>query len=145
MSSVAGTKLDVDVSDASPRAVVRDAADIEGRVLDTIVVHAPDDRSISHEGLALLMDHENALMGMIDTIPESEDGTIPGVRLVGIRPGSVVSKLGFENGDRVDAVNGRSVTVAVAVEVYTNLRAMTRLDVDVSRNGTARKIVVRVR
>lgn len=147
VSPVAETKPNVDREEtSSPRAAARDASDVEGRVLDAITVHSPHERSITREGLALLMDHANALMGMIDTRPESPDGAVIGVRLVGIRAGSVVARLGFEDGDRLDAVNGKSLaSAAYALELYANIREATVLDVDVSRGGRPAKVIVHVR
>lgn len=147
VSPVAETKLNVDPEETAPPAAAgRDASDVEGRVLDAITVHSAHERSITRDGLALLMDHANALMGMIDTRPESPDGAVIGIRLVGIRAGSVVARLGFEDGDRLDAVNGKSLaSAAYALELYANVRALTDLDFDVSRRGKPTKVVVHVR
>jgi membrane-associated protease RseP (regulator of RpoE activity) len=38
--------------------------------------------------------------------PEFDNGVLRGVRLSGVGPTSVLARLGFENGDRIESING---------------------------------------
>jgi len=69
-------------------------------------------------------------------VPEQQDGAIVGVRLFGIRPGSLLATLGLQSGDRLESINGLSVaSPEEALEAYARLRTAERLNVRLSRSG----------
>jgi type II secretory pathway component PulC len=69
-------------------------------------------------------------------VPSMKNGKADGFKLYAIRPNSVYAKLGLENGDTLNAINGFALDSAdKALEVYTKLRTATRLEVDITRRG----------
>jgi general secretion pathway protein C len=69
-------------------------------------------------------------------VPAVKDGKPDGFKLYAIRPSSVYAKLGLQNGDTLQSINGFDLTSAdKALEVYTKLREATSLEVDVTRRG----------
>jgi general secretion pathway protein C len=69
-------------------------------------------------------------------VPAVKNGKPDGFKLYAIRPNSVYSKLGLQNGDTLQSINGFELTTAdKALEVYTKLREATALQVDVTRRG----------
>jgi general secretion pathway protein C len=72
----------------------------------------------------------------IRVVPEQRDGQIIGLRLFGIRPGSLLSSLGVQNGDRLETINGFSLaSPEQALTAYARLRTAPRLRVQLSRAG----------
>jgi general secretion pathway protein C len=69
-------------------------------------------------------------------IPETKDGQVVGVRLFGIRPDTLLGSLGIQNGDRLETINGFSMSSPEkALEAYTRLRAADGLNLQVNRRG----------
>jgi general secretion pathway protein C len=79
-------------------------------------------------------------------VPSMEHGKPNGFRLYAIQPSSVYAKLGFTNGDAVQAINGFELTSAErALEVYTKLREATSLQVEITRRGKPMTINYKIR
>jgi general secretion pathway protein C len=79
-------------------------------------------------------------------VPAVKNGKPDGFKLYAIRPSSVYSKLGLQNGDTLQSINGFDLTSAdKALEVYTKLREATSLEVDITRRGKQEKIKYSIR
>jgi general secretion pathway protein C len=88
------------------------------------------DRSLIAKGLA----DPISVMGPVRMVPERKDGKLIGLRLFGIRAGTLPGLLGLQNGDRLESINGFNVaSPEQALEAYARLRAATRLFVRVKR------------
>lgn len=69
-------------------------------------------------------------------VPEQEGGRVVGVRLLGVRPDSLLASLGVENGDRLTAINGFELTTPEKIlEAYARLRTADKLSLSVTRRG----------
>jgi general secretion pathway protein C len=78
-------------------------------------------------------------------VPAFKDGVAEGFKLFSIRPDSLYSKIGIQNGDVVTRINGLDMNdPAKALEVYTKLKDAPRIDVDVDRNGTMMRMTYNV-
>lgn len=66
----------------------------------------------------------------------SRGNKLIGLRLFGIRPGSLLSTLGLQNGDRLETINGLEIaSPQKAVEAYARLSTAKRLSVRIVRLG----------
>jgi general secretion pathway protein C len=84
-----------------------------------------------------VLEEQAELMTQARIVPESEGGKVVGIRLFGVHPGSLLASLGFENGDRLERVNGFNMgSPESALEAYARLRTSDWLFVVVSRKGT---------
>ncbi|HXK20030.1 MAG TPA: hypothetical protein VNG33_19600 [Polyangiaceae bacterium] len=89
------------------------------------------DRSLVNRGLQGPL----SVLGPVRVLPEQRDGKLLGLRLFGIRPGSLLGTLGLQNGDRLESINGFSVaSPAQALEAYAHLREAPRLRVQLERS-----------
>ncbi|HEY4220565.1 MAG TPA: type II secretion system protein GspC, partial [Myxococcota bacterium] len=71
-------------------------------------------------------------------VPAFEGGKTVGFKLFSIRPGSLYSKIGLQNGDVVTAINGYEMTdPAKGLEIYTKLKDAKAVNVDMKRRGKA--------
>lgn len=69
-------------------------------------------------------------------VPWVKNGTANGFKLYSIRPESVFAQLGFTNGDTVQSINGFAMdSAAKSLEIFTELRATTTLEVKLERAG----------
>jgi len=69
-------------------------------------------------------------------VPAVKDGKAAGFKLYAIRPTSFYAKLGLQNGDTLERVNGLDLaTPEKALDVYTKIRDATKLVLDVTRRG----------
>ncbi len=79
-------------------------------------------------------------------VPAVKDGKPDGFKLYAIRPSSVFSKLGLQNGDTLQSINGFDLTSAQnALEAFTKLREATSLEVSITRRGKAEKLSYSIR
>jgi general secretion pathway protein C len=81
----------------------------------------------------------------VRVVPEQQRGTIIGLRLFGIRPGSLLAAIGLKSGDRLESINGFSVgTPQEALEAYARLRTAERLYVRLNRAGTPLELTLNI-
>lgn len=79
-------------------------------------------------------------------VPETKDGRKLGVRLLGVRPGTWLSALGIQNGDRVESINGfECANPEKLLEAYARLRTTDELKVQLTRRGAPTELAVHVR
>lgn len=83
-----------------------------------------------------ILEHQADLMRQARIVPEQKDGKVVGIRLFGIRPDTLLGKLGLQNGDRLEAINGfEMASPEKALEAYAKLRTAESLNVKVTRRG----------
>jgi general secretion pathway protein C len=69
-------------------------------------------------------------------VPAFKDGQAEGFKLFSIRPDSLYSKIGIQNGDVIKRINGFDMnSPEKALEIYSKLKDATRIEIDVDRNG----------
>ncbi len=74
-------------------------------------------------------------------VPAFKDGVAQGFKLFSIRPDSIYSKIGVQNGDVIRRINGFEMnSPEKALEIYSKLKEAGRIDIEIERNGsTVRK------
>lgn len=71
-------------------------------------------------------------------VPAFKDGVAQGFKLFSIRPDSIYSKIGVQNGDVIKRINGFDLnSPEKALEVYSKLKESGRIDIEIERNGAA--------
>jgi len=69
-------------------------------------------------------------------VPAFKDGQAQGFKLFSIRPDSIYTKIGIQNGDVIQKINGYELnSPEKALEVYTKLKEANRIDIEYERNG----------
>jgi general secretion pathway protein C len=70
-------------------------------------------------------------------VPAFKDGVATGFKLFSIRPDSLYTKIGIQNGDIVRRINGFEINSPdKALEVYSKLKESNRIEIEIDRNGT---------
>jgi general secretion pathway protein C len=94
--------------------------------------HYQIERSTVNSALANL----NDLAMQARVVPSFKNGQANGFKLFSIRPDSLYSKIGVQNGDVVQRINGFDMNSPdKALEAYTKLRSAPSLDLQIERNG----------
>jgi general secretion pathway protein C len=98
--------------------------------------HVEAERHLDRALVEQAVSNSLPLMRTIRVVPEQRAGQIIGLRLFGIRPGSLLNTLGLQNGDRLETINGFSLaSPEQALQAYARLRSATRLSVRLDRAG----------
>lgn len=109
--------------------VPADIADKIKKVSDT-EFHV--DRSVVDK----ILEDQAQLMRSARIVPEQKNGKVVGIRLFGVRPDTLLGKLGLQNGDRLESINGfEMASPEKALEAYARLRTSDNLSVKVTRRG----------
>ncbi len=89
---------------------------------------------IEHAFFQRLVSGKVVLATYVRLIPETDDDPPSGVKIYGIRSGSVVGRLGIENGDILLSIAGLPVTSKQdVVTAYESLRDLNDFDVSILR------------
>ncbi len=103
---------------------------------------ATDDADLRDDPIAL-----TELLSDARALPHrGDDGRVDGLRLIGVRGGSLLAELGVENGDVIHAVNGYPLTsTESAMQAYEDLSDATSFRLQLSRRGTPVELEIDVR
>jgi general secretion pathway protein C len=87
----------------------------------------------------------NSIATQARIVPNFQDGKANGFKLFSIRPGSLYSKIGIQNGDVVTRINGYDLSSPdKALEIYNKLKDSKQVTVDVIRRGKPETIDYRI-
>lgn len=79
-------------------------------------------------------------------VPAFKDGVAQGFKLFSIRPDSIYTKIGIQNGDVIKRINGYDLnSPEKALEIYSKLKEASRIDIEVERNGSVVRKTYNVR
>jgi general secretion pathway protein C len=88
-----------------------------------------------------VLERQADLLRSTRIVPELEHGHVVGVRLYGIAPKSMLCAFGFEDGDRLEAINGGDLTSPdKALTAYVGLRTANHVTVRLTRGGRVHKL-----
>lgn len=120
-------------ADRPPPAGTQTALEVE--IGKHIVRNGPNDLTIDRPTVNRILEAQAELM-KARIAPEKDGDRILGMRVTGIKPGSVLAQIGIENGDRLETVNGYEMSdPQKMLEAYARLRIADRLVLRVSRGG----------
>lgn len=78
----------------------------------------------------------NSIAMQARIVPSFKNGEANGFKLFAIRPGSLYSKIGIQNGDIIHKINGFSMSSPdKALEVYQKLKNARSIEVELTRRG----------
>jgi len=117
-------------------------ADIASRIQKVSDTEYNVDRAVVDK----ILENQAELMRSARIVPEQKDGKVVGIRLFGIRPDTLLGTLGFQNGDRLEAINGFNMaSPEKALEAYARLRTASNLNVKINRRGQNTSIDYRIK
>jgi general secretion pathway protein C len=92
--------------------------------------------NISRTMMNKVLDNAGRLIGIAAVRPKMENGESIGMEIRGVRSGTLLTKLGIQNGDILESVNGQSLTSTdAALGAYTTLRTSDKFNLSIRRDG----------
>ena len=96
-----------------------------------------DHYEVSREELNKTLGNLNEVAMQARIVPAFKDGVATGFKLFSIRPDSIYSKIGIQNGDVIRRINGFEINSPdKALEAYTKLKEAGHIEIEVERNGS---------
>lgn len=106
----------------------------------------PQSYEVSRNDLDKALANPSELMMQARLVPAYRDGKSQGFKMFSIRPDSLYSRIGLQNGDVLQRINGLSLdSVERGLEAYQKMRESPRLELDVERNGQPMRLTYSVR
>ncbi len=105
-----------------------------------------DTYEIEKEEINKALSNLNQIAMQARIVPAFKDGVATGFKLFSIRPDSLYSKIGIQNGDVIRRINGFEINSPdKALEVYSKLKEAGRIEIEVDRNGSSVRKTYNVR
>ena len=96
--------------------------------------------------LEQILSNSTSILSDARVLPSISGDRVDGMKLYSIRPGSIYSRLGLQNGDVVERINGSELNnIETGLELFGRLRGTSRIDVDIRRNGSTFRRMYRIR
>jgi general secretion pathway protein C len=100
-----------------------------------------DSYVIAREEVDKQLSNLNYLATQARIVPHFEGGQGSGFKLFAIRPGSLYSKIGIQNGDVIKQINGETINSPdKALEAYARLKSANQIVIDVVRSGVKKTL-----
>ena len=112
-------------------------AGLSGDELDEGIEKVNDTNyNLSRAMLNKVLDNAGRLIGIAAVSPKLEGGQSVGMEIRGIRANTLLTKLGIQNGDVLESVNGQSLTSTdAALGAYTTLRTADKFNLSIRRGS----------
>lgn len=97
--------------------------------------------NLSRSMLNKVLDNAGKIIGIAAVAPKMENGESIGMEIRGIRPDTLLTKIGIQNGDILESINGQSLSNPdAALGAYTTLRTADKFTLSVRRDGRSMMI-----
>jgi len=97
--------------------------------------------NVSRSMLNKVLDNAGKIIGIAAIAPKMEGGQSTGMEIRGIRPGTLLTNLGIQNGDILESVNGQPLSNPdTALGAYTTLRTADKFNLSIRRGGRSMMI-----
>lgn len=88
----------------------------------------------------------NQLMTQIRVVPNFQDGQTNGFKVFAIKPNSIFSKVGLQNGDVIQRINDQEITTPdKAFQAFNVLRNEKSLSLEILRRGSQKSLSYEIR
>lgn len=92
---------------------------------------------IPREEIDKQLSNLNSIATQARIVPSFKNGVANGFKLFSIRPGSIYSKIGIQNGDVIKKINGYEINSPdKALEVYSKLKEASKIEIELERRGS---------
>jgi general secretion pathway protein C len=92
--------------------------------------------TLSRSMLNKVLDNAGKLIGIAAVSPKMEGGQSVGMEIRGVQPGTLLTKLGIQNDDVLESVNGQALSNPdAALGAYTTLRTADKFSLSIRRGG----------
>ncbi len=129
-----------------PKRKRRGPPKVPKEIADKIQKVSDSEFNVDRGVIDQILENQSELMRSARIVPEKKDGKVVGIRLLRVRPDTLLGTLGLQNGDRVEQINGFDITSPEkALEAYARLRTAGNLSVAINRKGKPMTIDFNIR
>jgi len=90
--------------------------------------------NLSRSMLSKVLDNAGKIIGIAAVAPKMEGGQSIGMEIRGIRPDTLLTRIGIQNGDLLESINGQSLSNPdAALGAYTTLRTADKFNLTIRR------------
>ncbi|MBI4197101.1 MAG: hypothetical protein HY539_04685 [Deltaproteobacteria bacterium] len=81
----------------------------------------------------------------IRIVPHFDQGKVSGMKVLSVKPGSLVSKLGLQRGDILEKINGQELDVKRGMALFAELKDQKNFSIDLKRGGQNKTLEYEIR
>jgi general secretion pathway protein C len=85
------------------------------------------------------------LMTEIRIVPNFKGGQPAGMKVLSVKPGSVISKLGIKRGDILEKINGEELDIKKGMELFSQMKDLKNFSLEISRGGKNQTLEYEIR
>jgi general secretion pathway protein C len=138
--------LDISSARASGKDAAAPAGGAPGAASERIKKTADNKFLIDRRELEQTVANINEVFTQARAVPFFQDGKTVGFRVFAIKPGSVFEKIGLQNGDIINRVNGVELTDPTkAITLFNELQNEGHIAVDLQRNKQSKNFSYEIR
>lgn len=104
---------------------------------DTIVVAQKD--------VDQALQNLHRLQGEVRIVPNFQGGKVEGFKVLSVRPGGLISKLGVRRNDVLQRVNGQDLDMRNGLEMFTSLKDSRTFSLEILRGGQSTTLEYEIR
>lgn len=131
---------------AAPVAATEPADDGKGELGDGVAKVSDNEYTIPRQEIDNVLSNLNQVATQARIVPSFHNGKANGFKLFSIRPNSLYSKIGIQNGDIVQKINGYEINSPdKALEIYSKLKDAQSITVDLVRRGKSQTLSYSIR
>jgi general secretion pathway protein C len=122
------------------------AAEGEGNFGNNVKKVSETEFEIPRQEIDGALSNLNQLATQARIVPNFQNGKANGFKLFSIRPNSLYSKIGIQNGDIIQKINGYEINGPdKALEIYNKLKDAQNITVDLVRRGKSQTLSYNIR
>jgi general secretion pathway protein C len=131
---------------AAPPVNEAPAGETEGDLGEGIKKVTDSEYTIPRQEIDNVLSNLNQVATQARIVPSFSNGKANGFKLFSIRPNSLYSKIGIQNGDIVQKINGYEINSPdKALEIYSKLKDAQSITVDLVRRGKQQTLSYSIR
>jgi len=113
---------------------------------DKVTKTGGDNYEITRAYIDETLDNLSKVATQARIVPSFKNGKPNGFKLFSIKPGSIYSKIGLQNGDVIQKINGYEMNSPdKALEIYQKLKDASSVSIDLQRRGQSKSFSYNIR
>ena len=142
----------IEKDDSTKQSIFSSIDDVFGKNAP-VASKGADDASADVGGKVVIeqKDVDDALQNLdrlyndVRIVPNFKDGRPAGMKVLSVKPGSLVSKLGVKRGDVLEKVNGQELDMKRGMDLFNQMRDMKNFSVEIERGGRNQTLEYEIR
>ncbi len=147
-----------EVEEGEKRSIFAKASEVHGEKKEGSAKSEPSttpgDAAVAPEGGLIVVDQsaiDDALANLdrfyteVRIVPHFEAGRVSGMKVLSVKPGSIIAKLGIKRGDILERINGQELDVKRGMALFTELKDQRSFTIDLKRGGKNQTLEYQIR